>query len=111
MPTASSADWTRAGIFSRRTSQTQEARVYSYDIPIRRKKRGYILTTDQSDTGVAVAPSPTTPTGRARPRVVCDAIGGSCRDLQTRRFEPDASIGKLFRQACVSPWCSGQDAP
>eukprot|EP00976_Prorocentrum_cordatum_P087914 1187099-Prorocentrum_minimum.AAC.1 len=50
------------GIFSRRTNQTQEAWVYSHDGPIRRRKhkkgayygsirrrkRGYILTTDQS---------------------------------------------------------------
>eukprot|EP00976_Prorocentrum_cordatum_P072330 1180672-Prorocentrum_minimum.AAC.2 len=71
-----------AGIFSRRTHQTQEAwtpeaRVYSHDGPIRRRKRGYIyshlsmfiiiiiigpigrrkrgyiLTTDQSDAGSA----------------------------------------------------------
>eukprot|EP00976_Prorocentrum_cordatum_P099723 1191944-Prorocentrum_minimum.AAC.2 len=43
-----------AGIFSQRTNQTQEARVYSHSGPIRRmKKRGYILTTDQSDTGSA----------------------------------------------------------
>eukprot|EP00959_Pyramimonas_sp_CCMP1952_P246285 5147621-Pyramimonas_sp.AAC.1 len=38
------------GIFSRRTNQTQEARVYSHDGPIRRRKRGYIITMDQSDT-------------------------------------------------------------
>eukprot|EP00959_Pyramimonas_sp_CCMP1952_P404667 8480799-Pyramimonas_sp.AAC.2 len=34
-------------IFSRRTNQTQEAQVYSRDRPIRHRKRGYILTTDQ----------------------------------------------------------------
>eukprot|EP00976_Prorocentrum_cordatum_P090858 1188282-Prorocentrum_minimum.AAC.1 len=32
---------------------TQEARVYSHNGPIRRSKRGYILTTDQSDAGSA----------------------------------------------------------
>eukprot|EP00976_Prorocentrum_cordatum_P066132 1178184-Prorocentrum_minimum.AAC.11 len=37
-----------AGIFSRRTNQTQEAQVYSHDGPIRRRKHRYILTTDQS---------------------------------------------------------------
>eukprot|EP00976_Prorocentrum_cordatum_P118099 1196411-Prorocentrum_minimum.AAC.4 len=37
----------------RRTNQTQEARVYSHDGPIRRRRRGYILTTDQSDAGGA----------------------------------------------------------
>eukprot|EP00959_Pyramimonas_sp_CCMP1952_P300640 6288582-Pyramimonas_sp.AAC.1 len=31
----------------------QEARVYSHDGPIRRRKHGYILTTDQSDAGSA----------------------------------------------------------
>ena len=30
------------------TNRTQEARVYSHDGPILRRKRGYILTTDQS---------------------------------------------------------------
>eukprot|EP00959_Pyramimonas_sp_CCMP1952_P035281 739125-Pyramimonas_sp.AAC.1 len=40
-------------IFSRRTNQTQKARLYSHDGPIRRRKRGYILTTDQSDAGSA----------------------------------------------------------
>eukprot|EP00959_Pyramimonas_sp_CCMP1952_P141054 2952391-Pyramimonas_sp.AAC.1 len=30
------------------TNQTQEAQVYSHDGPIRRRKRRYILTTDQS---------------------------------------------------------------
>eukprot|EP00976_Prorocentrum_cordatum_P061504 1176335-Prorocentrum_minimum.AAC.1 len=30
-------------------NQTRDARVYSHDGPIRRRKRGYILTTDQSD--------------------------------------------------------------
>eukprot|EP00976_Prorocentrum_cordatum_P073505 1181122-Prorocentrum_minimum.AAC.1 len=47
-----------AGMFSRWTSQTQEARtqevrVYSHDGPIRRRKCGYVLTTDQSDAGSA----------------------------------------------------------
>eukprot|EP00976_Prorocentrum_cordatum_P076349 1182269-Prorocentrum_minimum.AAC.1 len=40
-----------AGIFSRRTNQTQETWVYSHNGPIRRRKRGYILTADQSDAG------------------------------------------------------------
>eukprot|EP00959_Pyramimonas_sp_CCMP1952_P185456 3877929-Pyramimonas_sp.AAC.1 len=31
--------------------QTQEAWVYSHNGPIRRRKRGYIPTTDQSDAG------------------------------------------------------------
>eukprot|EP00976_Prorocentrum_cordatum_P112760 1195588-Prorocentrum_minimum.AAC.3 len=44
-----------AGIFSRWTNQTQEARVYSHDGPIRRRKRRYILTMDQS--GVSAGPS------------------------------------------------------
>eukprot|EP00959_Pyramimonas_sp_CCMP1952_P265522 5551832-Pyramimonas_sp.AAC.1 len=34
-----------------RTNQTQEAWVYSHDGPIGHGKRGYILTTDQSDAG------------------------------------------------------------
>eukprot|EP00959_Pyramimonas_sp_CCMP1952_P475272 9504095-Pyramimonas_sp.AAC.1 len=42
-----------AEIFSQRTNKTQEARVYSPDGPIRRRKRGYILTTDPSDAGSA----------------------------------------------------------
>eukprot|EP00959_Pyramimonas_sp_CCMP1952_P101791 2129381-Pyramimonas_sp.AAC.1 len=33
------------------TNQPQGARVYSHNGPIRRGKRGHILTTDQSDTG------------------------------------------------------------
>eukprot|EP00976_Prorocentrum_cordatum_P062112 1176582-Prorocentrum_minimum.AAC.1 len=62
---ADPSDAGSAGIFSRRTrhgvlrrasrwsNQTQKARVYSHDGPIRRRKRGHILTTDQSDTGSA----------------------------------------------------------
>eukprot|EP00976_Prorocentrum_cordatum_P030740 625625-Prorocentrum_minimum.AAC.1 len=42
-----------ASIFSRRTDRTQEARVHSHDGPIRRRKRGYILTTDRSHAGSA----------------------------------------------------------
>eukprot|EP00959_Pyramimonas_sp_CCMP1952_P413164 8657810-Pyramimonas_sp.AAC.1 len=42
-----------AGIFSRRTNRTQEARACSRDGPIGRGKRGYILTTYQSDAGSA----------------------------------------------------------
>eukprot|EP00959_Pyramimonas_sp_CCMP1952_P472683 9500455-Pyramimonas_sp.AAC.1 len=41
------------GIFSRWTNQTQEAQGYSHDGPIRRRKRGYILTMDPSDAGSA----------------------------------------------------------
>eukprot|EP00976_Prorocentrum_cordatum_P037140 755354-Prorocentrum_minimum.AAC.1 len=37
------------GIFSRRTNRMHEARVYSHDGPIGHSKRGYILTTDQSE--------------------------------------------------------------
>eukprot|EP00976_Prorocentrum_cordatum_P086429 1186506-Prorocentrum_minimum.AAC.2 len=40
------------GIFSRRTHQTQKARVHFHDGPIRRRKHGHILTTDPSDAGV-----------------------------------------------------------
>eukprot|EP00976_Prorocentrum_cordatum_P022540 461021-Prorocentrum_minimum.AAC.1 len=40
------SDAARTGIFSRRTNQTQEARVYSHDGPIGRRTRGYIPTTD-----------------------------------------------------------------
>eukprot|EP00976_Prorocentrum_cordatum_P049209 993285-Prorocentrum_minimum.AAC.1 len=40
-------------IFAQRTNQTQEARVYSHDESIRRRKRGYILTMNQSDAGSA----------------------------------------------------------
>eukprot|EP00976_Prorocentrum_cordatum_P067112 1178594-Prorocentrum_minimum.AAC.1 len=39
------------GVFSRRTNRTQEVWVYSHDGPIIRRKRGYILTTDQSYAG------------------------------------------------------------
>eukprot|EP00976_Prorocentrum_cordatum_P007762 154560-Prorocentrum_minimum.AAC.1 len=42
-----------AGIFSRRTHRTQDARAYSLDGPVGRRKRGYILTTDPSDAGRA----------------------------------------------------------
>ena len=48
-----STDYRSAGIFSRRTNQTQQAQVYSHDGPIRRRRRGYILMTDQSDAGDA----------------------------------------------------------
>eukprot|EP00959_Pyramimonas_sp_CCMP1952_P279310 5839815-Pyramimonas_sp.AAC.1 len=41
-----------AGTFSRWTNQTQEARVYTHDGPIRRRKRGSILTMDQSEREV-----------------------------------------------------------
>eukprot|EP00976_Prorocentrum_cordatum_P015937 319458-Prorocentrum_minimum.AAC.1 len=47
--TTDQSDARSAGIFSRRTHQTQEAQVYSHDGPIRRKKHRYILTTDQSE--------------------------------------------------------------
>eukprot|EP00976_Prorocentrum_cordatum_P090718 1188227-Prorocentrum_minimum.AAC.2 len=46
----------RTGIFSRRTNQmqeTQEARVFSHDGPIRCRKHRYVLTIDQTDTGNA----------------------------------------------------------
>eukprot|EP00976_Prorocentrum_cordatum_P084622 1185740-Prorocentrum_minimum.AAC.2 len=36
-----------------KTNQTQEASVYSHGRPIRRRKRRYILTADQSDAGSA----------------------------------------------------------
>eukprot|EP00976_Prorocentrum_cordatum_P039887 810342-Prorocentrum_minimum.AAC.1 len=39
-----------SGIADLPTNKTQEARVYSRDGPIRRRKCGYILTTDQSVT-------------------------------------------------------------
>eukprot|EP00959_Pyramimonas_sp_CCMP1952_P048432 1010971-Pyramimonas_sp.AAC.1 len=42
-----------AGIFSGRTNQTQEARAYSHDGPIRHRERGSFLRTDQSDAGSA----------------------------------------------------------
>eukprot|EP00976_Prorocentrum_cordatum_P067221 1178642-Prorocentrum_minimum.AAC.1 len=41
------------GIFSWRTNRTQEARVYSHDGTIGRRKRGYGLMMDQSDAGSA----------------------------------------------------------
>eukprot|EP00959_Pyramimonas_sp_CCMP1952_P119456 2497775-Pyramimonas_sp.AAC.1 len=49
------SDAGRAGIFSQQTNQTQDARVYSHDGPIRRGTRGFILTTDPSDAGRAAA--------------------------------------------------------
>eukprot|EP00959_Pyramimonas_sp_CCMP1952_P006937 144821-Pyramimonas_sp.AAC.1 len=39
--------------FSRWTNQTHDTRVYSHEGPIKRRKRGYILTKDQSDAGNA----------------------------------------------------------
>eukprot|EP00976_Prorocentrum_cordatum_P106418 1194445-Prorocentrum_minimum.AAC.1 len=45
--TTDQSDAGSVGIFSRRTNQTPEAWVYSHDGPIRHRKRGYILTTDQ----------------------------------------------------------------
>eukprot|EP00959_Pyramimonas_sp_CCMP1952_P274631 5741000-Pyramimonas_sp.AAC.2 len=51
--TTDQSDAESAGIFSRWTNQTQDARVCSHDGPIRRRTRGYILTTDQSDAGSA----------------------------------------------------------
>eukprot|EP00959_Pyramimonas_sp_CCMP1952_P318940 6673010-Pyramimonas_sp.AAC.2 len=41
------------GYIPRCANQTQEARVYSHDGPIRHRKRGYILTMDQSGAGSA----------------------------------------------------------
>eukprot|EP00976_Prorocentrum_cordatum_P048608 980784-Prorocentrum_minimum.AAC.1 len=41
-----------------RTNRTQEAWVYSSNGPIRRRKRGYILLTDQSDASMASSPPP-----------------------------------------------------
>eukprot|EP00959_Pyramimonas_sp_CCMP1952_P432950 9066376-Pyramimonas_sp.AAC.1 len=49
IPTTDQSDAGSAGVFPRRTNQMQAARVYSHDGPIGRRKRGYILTTDQSD--------------------------------------------------------------
>eukprot|EP00976_Prorocentrum_cordatum_P063170 1176998-Prorocentrum_minimum.AAC.2 len=46
-----------AGIFSRRTNQTREARAYSHDGPIRRGKRGHILTTETNQTQEARVPA------------------------------------------------------
>eukprot|EP00959_Pyramimonas_sp_CCMP1952_P121556 2541705-Pyramimonas_sp.AAC.1 len=45
----------RAGYISsgHPTNEAQEARVYSHDGPIRRRKRGYILAMDRSDAGSA----------------------------------------------------------
>eukprot|EP00976_Prorocentrum_cordatum_P103114 1193332-Prorocentrum_minimum.AAC.1 len=51
--TQDQSDAGSAGVFSRRTNLTQEAQVYSHGGPIRRTKRGNILTTDQSDAGSA----------------------------------------------------------
>eukprot|EP00976_Prorocentrum_cordatum_P000913 18411-Prorocentrum_minimum.AAC.1 len=45
------SDAGHAGIFSRRTNRTKDARVYSHDGPIGRRTHGYILTTDQLDEG------------------------------------------------------------
>eukprot|EP00959_Pyramimonas_sp_CCMP1952_P172836 3611922-Pyramimonas_sp.AAC.1 len=39
------------GLFSRCPNQTREAWVYSHNAPIRRGKRGSILTMPQSDAG------------------------------------------------------------
>eukprot|EP00959_Pyramimonas_sp_CCMP1952_P422185 8844113-Pyramimonas_sp.AAC.4 len=47
------SDTGSAGIFLCRTSQTQEAQVYSHAGQIRHRTRGYILMPDQSDTGSA----------------------------------------------------------
>eukprot|EP00976_Prorocentrum_cordatum_P109089 1194961-Prorocentrum_minimum.AAC.3 len=46
------SDARSAGLFSRRTNQMQEARAYSHDVPIRGRKRGYILITDQSEARI-----------------------------------------------------------
>eukprot|EP00959_Pyramimonas_sp_CCMP1952_P311530 6519846-Pyramimonas_sp.AAC.1 len=54
---ADQSDARSAGIFSRRTNRMHKARVYSHDGPIGCTKRGYILTTDQSDAGRAVIPA------------------------------------------------------
>eukprot|EP00976_Prorocentrum_cordatum_P071937 1180520-Prorocentrum_minimum.AAC.1 len=43
----------RGYILTTRTNWTQESWAYSHDGPIGRRKRGYILTTDQSDAGSA----------------------------------------------------------
>eukprot|EP00976_Prorocentrum_cordatum_P095809 1190304-Prorocentrum_minimum.AAC.4 len=51
--TKDQSDAGHAGIFSRRTNRTQDARVYSHEGPIGRRTRGYILMKDQSDAGRA----------------------------------------------------------
>eukprot|EP00959_Pyramimonas_sp_CCMP1952_P345213 7229484-Pyramimonas_sp.AAC.1 len=48
---ANQPDARGAGILSRRTNHAQEARVCPHEGPTRRKKRGYIFTTDRSDAG------------------------------------------------------------
>eukprot|EP00976_Prorocentrum_cordatum_P043609 882349-Prorocentrum_minimum.AAC.1 len=47
-----------AGIFSRWTNQTQDARVYSHDGPIRRRKCGYILRPSAHHDGALAKWSP-----------------------------------------------------
>eukprot|EP00976_Prorocentrum_cordatum_P022440 459164-Prorocentrum_minimum.AAC.1 len=53
MPPVCCGRWGAEGYVPRRTNQTQGARVCSHSGPIRRRKRGYILTTGQSDAGSA----------------------------------------------------------
>eukprot|EP00976_Prorocentrum_cordatum_P011193 225164-Prorocentrum_minimum.AAC.1 len=52
MLTVDQSDAGSAGVFSRRTNRTQEARVDAHDGPIGRRKRGYMLTEDHSDAGI-----------------------------------------------------------
>eukprot|EP00976_Prorocentrum_cordatum_P053063 1070668-Prorocentrum_minimum.AAC.1 len=60
------------GIFSRRTNRTQKAWVYSHNGPIGRRKRGYILITDQSD-------AVTSPTRRVTTGIECEAENVNAR--------------------------------
>ena len=53
----------RAGMFSRRTNQTQFARVYSHGGPIRRNTRGYILRARSSGFSYCRSASPSGNTG------------------------------------------------
>eukprot|EP00959_Pyramimonas_sp_CCMP1952_P015960 337417-Pyramimonas_sp.AAC.2 len=62
-------------MYSRRTNPTQEARVCSHDGPIRRRKRGCILTMDQSDAGTRVD-GPITYPLRVQPAVLDDEVEG-----------------------------------
>eukprot|EP00976_Prorocentrum_cordatum_P066065 1178164-Prorocentrum_minimum.AAC.2 len=68
---------TCAGIPSRQTNETQEARVYYHGGPIRRRKREYILAVDQSDARSAHIFSQRT--NQTQEAWVCSHDGGHLR--------------------------------
>eukprot|EP00959_Pyramimonas_sp_CCMP1952_P427699 8957621-Pyramimonas_sp.AAC.1 len=88
----------------RQTNQTHSSHVYSRDGPIGRRKRGYILTTDQSDAGITGTSSRWSNRIRSDSQGVADVrakrLGGGVREGEAERaeFAPSADgTGRTHR--------------